>query len=137
MAKVEHAGLNNFLFLPYQAKADLPYSLTACDLSLVSVDAGMESLVAPSKLYPALSAGRPIAAICSEGTYLEALLKAGGCGASFRNGDARSLADFIRQLANDHSLAEQMGQSGRQYLLAHFTPEIIGQEYFKLLQAFV
>ncbi|WP_096671692.1 glycosyltransferase family 4 protein, partial [Dolichospermum compactum] len=32
---VKRLGLKNFLFLPYQDKSVLPYSLTACDLSLV------------------------------------------------------------------------------------------------------
>ncbi|MEL6131261.1 MAG: glycosyltransferase family 4 protein, partial [Cyanobacteria bacterium J06628_4] len=50
---VKAEGLDkNFLFLPYQDKKDIPYSMTACDVSLVSVSEGMESLVAPSKLYP-------------------------------------------------------------------------------------
>lgn len=45
--EVNRLGLSNFIFLPYQDKQVLPYSLTACDLSLVSVDACTESLVAP------------------------------------------------------------------------------------------
>lgn len=47
--EVDKLGLNNFTFLPYQDKQVLPYSLTACDLSLVSVDATTEGLVVPSK----------------------------------------------------------------------------------------
>ncbi|MGB3206731.1 MAG: glycosyltransferase family 4 protein, partial [Crinalium sp.] len=50
--QVKAWGLN-CQFLPYQNKQDLPYSLTACDLSLVSVSPGMEGLVVPSKLYAA------------------------------------------------------------------------------------
>ena len=63
--EVNRLGLNNFTFLPYQDKQVLPYSLTACDLSLVSVDESTEGLVVPSKLYSALASGRPVAVICS------------------------------------------------------------------------
>ncbi|MFG6102881.1 glycosyltransferase family 4 protein [Leptothoe sp. EHU-05/26/07-4] len=134
---VKAEGLEeNFLFLPYQDKKDLPYSMTACDVSLVSVSEGMESLVAPSKLYPALAAGRPIAVICPEGTYLKELVKAGGCGSAFRNGDSEEVARFIEALAADLALVYKMGQRGRAEMEKRFTLDTIGQQYYKLMEHF-
>ncbi|MFN6460372.1 MAG: glycosyltransferase family 4 protein [Nostoc sp. DedVER02] len=127
-------GLKNFTFLPYQDKQVLPYSLTACDLSLVSVDASTESLVVPSKLYSALASGRPIAVICSQYSYLRQLVAEANCGSTFENGDSNSLAQFIRLLSRDRQLGERMGNSGRQYLRSHFTPKIISQQYLDVLQ---
>jgi len=49
------------------------------------------------------------------------------------NGDGTSLAKFIRHLATDTQLAEQMGIAGRRYLESNFTPEIIAAQYSKLL----
>jgi glycosyltransferase involved in cell wall biosynthesis len=132
--EVNKLGLTNFLFLPYQDKQVLPYSLTACDLSLVSVEAGMESLVAPSKLYPALASGRPIAVICSNYSYLRQLIADGKCGVSVENGDSMALAEFIRLLNSDRKLAEIMGKASREYLQSNFTPQIIAKEYFRVLQ---
>jgi len=126
-------GLSNCRFLPYQEKQDLPYSLTACDLSLVSISPGMEGLVAPSKLYGILAAGRPVAVICEPHSYLSGLVTEANCGAAFNNGDALGLAQFIRRLATDTQLAEQMGIAGRRYLQSNFTPEIIAKQYSKLL----
>src|ERR671933_1222265 len=126
-------GLKNCQFLPYQNKQNLPYSLTACDLSLVSVSPGMEGLVAPSKLYPALAAGRPLAIICEQHSYLRSMLKESGCGEAFHNGDAEGLAAFIRRLAADSQLTKQMGQAGRRYLQSNFTPDLIAQQYSQLL----
>lgn len=134
MEKAKQLGLDNFLFLPYQDKEVLPYSLTACDLSLVSVSPGMESLVAPSKLYSALSAGRPIAVICPKRTYLNHLIADANCGATFENGDVNGLVDFIRLLQQDRQMTEQMGKAGRYYLQTHFTPEIIARQYVKVLK---
>ncbi|WP_017653956.1 glycosyltransferase family 4 protein [Fortiea contorta] len=134
ITKVKALGLNNFLFLPYQDKQVLPYSLTACDLSLVSVDASSESLVVPSKMYSALASGRPIAVICSPNSYLRQLILEANCGGTFDNGDSQSLAQFIRLLCSDRQLAERMGKAGRQYLRSHFTPKIISQQYFDVLQ---
>ncbi len=126
-------GLKNCQFLPYQHKQNLPYSLTACDLSLVSVSYGMEGLVAPSKLYAALATGRPLAVICEPHSYLRAMIAEAGCGEAFANGDAAGLADFIRRLASDRQLVKQMGQAGRRYLKSHFTPDLIAKQYSKLL----
>ncbi len=132
--EVSQLGLNNCQFLPYQNKQNLPYSLTACDLSLVSVGLGMEGLVAPSKLYAALAAGRPIAAICEPHSYLRAILTEARCGQAFSNGDAAGLAAFIHRLAADNQLVKQMGQAGRNYLLSHFTPDLIAKQYSKVLR---
>jgi glycosyltransferase involved in cell wall biosynthesis len=134
MEEVNKLGLKNFLFLPYQDKEVLPYSLTACDLSLVSVESGMESLVAPSKLYPALAAGRPIAVICSKYSYLRKLMAEGKCGVGVDNGDSFALAEFIRLLNSDRKLAELMGKASRNYLQSNFTPQIIAKQYCRVLE---
>ncbi|MEB3280959.1 MAG: glycosyltransferase family 4 protein [Lyngbya sp.] len=131
--KVRELGLNNCVFLPYQDKAVLPYSLTACDLSLVSVSAGMEGIVAPSKMYGVLAAGRPVAVVCESHSYLRQLLAEAKCGVAFDNGDQTQLAQFIRLLSSDPQLAIRMGHAGRQYLEAKLTPEIIAQQYFATL----
>lgn len=131
---VKAASLDSFVFLPYQDKAVLPYSLTACDVSLVSVEQGMESLVAPSKLYPAMAAGRPLAVVCPPESYLGPLVKAAGCGDTFANGDAAGLAAFIRRLWEQRELAERLGRSGRRYMQANFTPERIAQQYLTVLE---
>ena len=131
---VKQLGLNNFLFIPYQDKHVLPYSLTACDLSLVSVDERTENLVTPSKLYSALASERPIAAICCKDSYLRELISEADCGNAFENGDSYGLAQFIRFLSRDRQLAERMGKSGRQYLRSHFTPKIISKQYLEVLR---
>ena len=131
---VTRLGLKNFLFLPYQDKSVLPYSLTACDLSLVSVDSGLESLVAPSKLYPALAAGRPVAAICPTDSYLRQLITDGEFGISIDNGDSDGLSTFILKLKSDRQLAEKIGNASREYLQSNFTPEIISKQYINVLE---
>jgi glycosyltransferase involved in cell wall biosynthesis len=132
--EVNRLDLKNCLFLPYQDRRVLPFSLTACDLSLVSVDERTENLVTPSKLYSALASERPIAAICSQSAYLRQLIAEADCGSSFENGDSNGLAQFIRLLSQDRLLAERMGKAGRQYLRANFTPKIISKQYLEILK---
>lgn len=133
MEQVDELGLQNCQFLPYQSQQNLPYSLTACDLSLVSVLPGMEGLVVPSKLYAALAAGRPLAVICEPHSYLRQLITEAKCGAAFNNEDANGLANFIQSLVNSPPLASRMGRAGRHYLESNFTPEIIARQYSAIL----
>ena len=134
LEEIKQLGLNNFQFLPYQEKSDLPYSLTACDLSLVSMDRGFENLVAPSKLYPALATGRPVAVVCPQHSYLKELIAEADCGQTFDNGDSQGLAEFILLLSKDNQLAKNMGKAARQYMQSHFTSEVIALEYLKVLR---
>ncbi|WOD41097.1 glycosyltransferase family 4 protein [Nodosilinea sp. E11] len=135
IAQAKALGLGNCMFLPYQSQGDLPYSLTACDLSLVSLVPGVEGLVAPSKLYSSLATGRPVAAICESHSYLRSLLAEGGFGRAFRNGDSAGLADFIRTLAANPTLAQQMGDQGRCYMQQKFTPEQGTRRYFEVVES--
>ena len=131
--KVNSLKLENCHFLPYQKKSLLPYSLTACDLSLVSVSNGLEGLVAPSKLYGILASGRPVAVICNAQSYLRQLVAEAKCGEVFDNGDGVGLAEFIRRLATNSQVAQTLGNAGHHYLWANFTPEIIAKQYLETL----
>lgn len=131
--EVDNLKLTNCLFLPYQDKDVLPYSLTSGNLSLVSISPGMQDLVAPSKVYSALSSGRPIAAVCPKNSYLNDLIADASCGTTFENGDGKGLADFILFLQKDHKTAEAMGENAHRYLEEHFTPQIISEEYFRVV----
>ena len=128
-------GLTNCLFLPYQSRENLPYSLTACDVSIVSVSEGMEGLVAPSKLYSALASGRPIVSICPENSYLNDVFDRANCGATVRNGDSQGLAQYLYRLSKNPGLAHELGRSGREYCRNNYTSEKIAQDYLELFQS--
>ncbi len=128
-------GLTNCLFLPYQPRENLPFSLTACDVSIVSIGEGMEGLVAPSKLYPALASGRPIVGICADTSYLNDIFDRANCGITVRNGDSQKLAASIELLSQNPHLAEKLGRSGRKYCCQNYTSTKIAQAYLELFQS--
>ncbi len=131
---VQAWGLENCLFLPYQDKEVLPYSLTACDLTLVSVEAGMGGIVAPSKFYSLLATGRPVAVVCDSQCYLHDLVRKQQCGQTFDNNDSKNLAEFILHLASEPELARKMGKAGRHYLESQCTLDIIAHQYAQVLK---
>lgn len=130
---VSDRNLSNCTFLPYQDRQNLPYSLTACDLALVSIAPGLEGVVAPSKLYGIMAAGKAIAAICEPHSYLRQLIGNANCGECFDNNSGAALAQFILSLMADNSLAVAMGDAGRRYMINNFTPRIIAQQYSEIL----
>jgi len=131
---VELHQLENCVFLPFQAKDVLPYSLTACDLNLVSVSEESEGLVAPSKFYGCLAAGKAIAVICPPHSYLRGIIDGAQCGRAITNGDGEALAQFIRELQQNPDLSQQMGENGRAYLVKNFTLPKIADQYLKVLE---
>lgn len=125
--------LTNCLFLPLQPKEMIPYSLTACDLSLVSLDHGMEGLIAPSKFYSCLAVGRPVAVICEPHSYLRQIVEAADCGRAIVNGDARALAEFVETLRRSPETVERLGRQARQYAEEHFSRDHCIDQYAGLI----
>ena len=130
---IEEHQLQNILLLPYQPRELLPLSLTACDVSLVSLIAGAEAIVAPSKLYGILAAGRGIISITVPHSYIDKLLTNSGCGVNVPPDDPQQLADIILQLASDNQRVKSMGQIARQLYENQYTFSRALEEYEKLL----
>jgi glycosyltransferase involved in cell wall biosynthesis len=133
--KIEELSLTNCFFLPYQAKEDLAFSLTACDVSILSISEQMEGLIAPSKLYSYLAAGSPIAAICPDHSYLHQVFAEAKCGQTFRNGDAQGLAKYLHELSQNPVLVKETGQSGRAYCMKNYTIEKVANDYLNVFKA--
>ncbi|WP_225886789.1 glycosyltransferase family 4 protein [Pseudanabaena sp. ABRG5-3] len=122
VAKAIAAGeLPNVLQLPYQDREVLPFSLTACDLSLVSILPNVGDTIAPSKIYGILAAERPVAVICPPNNYLREMVDQGDCGSYFDNGDAQGLADYICWLAANPQIQERLGKNARRFLELYYT----------------
>jgi glycosyltransferase involved in cell wall biosynthesis len=129
---IAQENLTNILQLPYQDQEALPFSLTTCDLSLVSMLPNVGDTIAPSKMYGTLAAGRPVAVICPEDNYLRDIVNQGKCGACFDNGDARGLANYITWLAANPHIQSAIGKNARQLLEKEYT---VGKALPKYIQA--
>ena len=126
--------LDNCIFLPFQDKELLPYSLTLADLSIVSISANAEGLVAPSKLYGHLSISKPIAIISPVESYLKTIVMDNKLGEWFNNGDSEGLADFIKRLIIDKNLSFKYSKESRKYLLKNANFFEITDKYYDLIK---
>jgi len=130
---INNYQLQNILLLPYQPRELLPLSLTACDISLVSLITGAESIVAPCKLYGMLAAGRGIISISVPNSYIDQLLINSGCGINVAPGDCQHLANVICQLASDSQKVKLMGEKARQLYKTRYTFKRALDEYKNLI----
>ncbi len=112
-SEVARRGLSNVLFLPYQAKASLQDSFAAADVFLVSLRAGLEGYIVPSKLYGILAAGRPYVAAVDASCEAARFVVEHGCGVWAPPGDPDALASAIARVYDDPAAAAAMGTRAR------------------------
>ncbi|MEJ8566878.1 glycosyltransferase family 4 protein [Elongatibacter sediminis] len=120
-AFVESKGLRNTMFFPLQPRDRLRHSLAAADLHLVTLKAGMEDLVMPSKLYGVWAAGRPVAFVGEPDSAVARLIRESGTGLAFTHGDAAGLVQAIEALADEPASRAEQGRNARRLFEQRFT----------------
>jgi len=128
----ERRGLSNLRFLGYQPKGALHESFAAADAFLVSLKAGIEGYIVPSKVYGILAAGRPYIAAVDAACEAAVIARSHRCGLPAAPGDPDDLARQIHALLADPAGAIAMGANARNAAL-QFDRRVAVQAYFDLL----
>ncbi len=113
-AEAERRGLTNVRFFPYQPKAKLAESFATADAFLVSLKAGIEGYIVPSKLYGILAAGRPYIAAVDPSCEAATIATEHRCGLLAAPGNPDALAASITAMYDDPKRTRQMGENARQ-----------------------
>lgn len=112
-------ALSNVMFAGTVPKNQMPEVLAASDICLAILqDIPMFRTTYPNKVFDYMAAGRPVA-LAIDGVIRE-VIEASDGGVFVPPGDARALAETIRDLAADPGRRAAMGESGRRYVSAHF-----------------
>jgi putative colanic acid biosynthesis glycosyltransferase WcaI len=114
-ARVEAAarGCPAVRFLPFRPAEEIPYVLAAGDVHVITVRRELEGVVAPSKLYPILAAGRPVLAVAPEGCDIARIARRTGSGVVADPDDPAAVARAIRELAGDGARLDAMRERAR------------------------
>jgi glycosyltransferase involved in cell wall biosynthesis len=131
---VKENNLTNVIFLPYQPKEFLPHSLTACDISIVPLEKGIEGLAVPSKIYGILASGRAVLGLVGENCEVADIIKSANCGFRVNQGDVSGLIEKIIYIYQNPELLKNMGKKSRQYFEKYFTRSKMTREYYKILE---
>ncbi len=130
-AEVARRNLSNVRFLPYQPKDALHDSFAAADVFLVSLKAGIEGYIVPSKLYGILAAGRPYIAAVDPSCEAADIAVGQRCGLLARPGDAGDLAEKIALLYDAPASTREMGVNAREASL-RFDRKAAVRQYYEL-----
>ncbi len=122
--------LENVLFLPYQDKKILPYSLTCGDVSVVSLEKGLDCVAAPCKLYTSLSAGQIILGLVDEESDVAKIVNEYKCGFCVAQDDVVGIENIINNLCNKDSLREQYQINARKCFEENFQKQTAMKSYF-------
>ena len=118
-ASAAHRRLPNIAFHPPQPRARLAAALGLADVHLVTLRAGCEDLVFPSKLYGIAAIGRPVIFIGPEDCEVARAVTGGGFGFAARREDIASLAAAIRRLADAPAERSPLAAAALRFAAAH------------------
>ena len=127
----EKHHFENIVFIPYQDKKDLVYSLNAGDVHWCVNAKGIKGVSCPSKAYGIMAAGKPIIGVLEAGTEVMGLIEECNCGICCEPGDYVEVADIIRWYIEnaDGTEIRQKGLNGRKYLEKKLTRNVSVQRY--------
>lgn len=130
---VEYKNANNMknvVFIPYQDKKDLIYSLNGGDIHWCVNARGIKGVSVPSKCYGIMAVGKPIIGVLEKNSECELLINDAGCGLCCEPGDYAAVEKQIEWFINaDIDTIESMGRKGRKYLTENLTREISVNKY--------
>lgn len=126
----------NIIFIPYQDKENLIYSLNAGDVHWCVNAKGIKGVSCPSKAYGIMGVGKPIIGVLEEGSEVWMLIDEIGCGKCCEPGDYVEVADIIRWYIENAGTGEvqQMGLKGREYLEKNLTMDVSVRKYIEAIK---
>ena len=127
----------NVVFIPYQEKAELIYSLNAADVHWCMNAKGIKGVSCPSKAYGIMAVGKPMIAVLEEGTEIRNIIETSQCGLCCEPGQYEEIADMVRWFVEHAGMEEmeQMGRKGRKFLEEHLTRELSVHRYVETIKA--
>jgi glycosyltransferase involved in cell wall biosynthesis len=115
---IQSRNLTNVRFFPPQLRSQLSTTLAVGDVHFVTMRAGCEGLVFPSKLIGICAIGRPVIVIGPRNSNLVTQVERHGLGHGFVAGDIPAIAETILQLKSDPNTVLKISQRSRNYAVA-------------------
>ncbi len=133
VALAELHEVDQVQFLYYQSRAVLPQSLSAADVHVVGLAAGLAGYVVPSRLYGILAVGRPVIVAADPESETAQLVTEVGCGIVVPPGRPELLARAIRDAHDGRYDLEAMGARGREWVEREADRSVAVRRYRDLL----
>jgi glycosyltransferase involved in cell wall biosynthesis len=127
-------GLRNVSFLPSIPKAAMAQALAAADACIAILKPiPLYATVYPNKVFDYMAAGRPV--VLAIDGVIRQVVEQSGAGLFVPPGDAASLAQAIRRLADDPQMGRSMGARGREVVEKSFDRARLAQQLAEIIEA--
>ena len=129
----EEMKLSNVLMLDQQPKQKMPelWSLSSVSLVLLKKSALFKTVL-PSKIFESMAMERPVI-LGVEGESAELVESAGG-GVCIEPESSKDLAIQVLKLYRDPTMCQELGSSGRRYVLEHFDRQVLARRFADVMQ---
>ena len=123
--------MDHVVFIPYQAKEDLIYSLNAADVHWCVNAKGIKGVSCPSKYYGLAGAGKPVLGVLESGSEVRCLIEDTYGGLCCEPGEydkvEKNIRWFIENVGSDEIV--QMGVRSRENLEKNLTRDVSVKKY--------
>lgn len=128
---VKKHHFENIVFIPYQNKDDIIYSLNAGDVHCCVNAKGIKGVSCPSKVYGIMAVGKPILGVLEKETEVRNLIEKSNCGKCCEPENYDEVARIIHWYIENSETNEvkAMGMNGREYLEKYLAKDKCVQRY--------
>lgn len=126
-------NMDNVIFIPYQDKAALIYSLNAGDVHWCVNAKGIKGVSCPSKYYGIAAVAKPVLGVLEKDSEVRLLIEETQCGLVSEPGEYFGVEKNIRwfiENANSSKVVEK-GQQGHSNLLKNLTKDVSVKKYIE------
>lgn len=129
---VKEHKMDNVMFIPYQDKKELIYSLNAGDVHWCVNAKGIKGVSCPSKYYGIMAVGKPVLGVLERGSEIRCLIEETKGGLVCEPEEYKKIEENIRWYLENEGSDEfkQMGEREYMYLIKKLT-KVIGIDKYK------
>ena len=132
--RISGEKIGNVRLFDFVSKEDYADLLATADVSLVTLEPGMEGLCVPSKFYSILASGRPTVAAVSPLSEVARVIDEAQCGVHLSQGDVGRLVTVLTRLASRPAEVERMGRNARRVLEEKYSTPRLARQYHDVFQ---
>lgn len=131
--RVQNEDLRNVRLFDFVAKDAYADLLASADVSLVTLEPGMEGLCVPSKFYSILASGRPVVATVSPKSEVARVIDEAQAGVHVGQEATEELVSALITLMEHPARTEQMGRNARCVLEEKYSMSHVARQYHAVL----
>ena len=131
VAYKEEKQMDNVVFIPYQDKADLIYSLNAGDVHWCVNAKGIKGVSCPSKYYGIAAASKSVLAVLEKDSEIRCIIEETEGGLCAEPGDYEAVAKNLRWFIENAGTGKlmEMGVRSRENLVQNLTRDVSVKKY--------